>query len=200
MSTTLTPLDRAEINKITKLLAKKLAKINLPSDGTKVVINDHDDALVDKLLEVVCHEIEESSDLIYRRVKVNSSLTFEDALKATRCYFDIPNEEFVRCVPNCQKEESEVLFFRVNSFLYDEGLAEEYERRGLIPADPYSLAKVNEDNLTFMNERPNATHWKDAQGRWCIVSFDCFHNVRRVSTSLHVGQWPQIYWFAGIRK
>ncbi len=80
---------------------------------------------------------------------------------------------------------AEVVFFKprpeafTDGVITDEALEKEYVFVGLVPADPYSLASVNEADAEFADEHPNATHWKDAAGKWCFVTFYQWHDGER---------------------
>ena len=83
----------------------------------------------------------------------------------------------------------------------DDDLEKEYDLRGLKPADPFSLGAVNEDDPALADTKPNCTHWKDANGKWCYVAFRHWGGDERiVSVFRYDDRWLDRWWFAGLRK
>jgi len=80
----------------------------------------------------------------------------------------------------------------------DADLDKEYASRGLIPADPFSLATVNEADPAFADEHPNATHWKDVNGKLCYAAFSRWFGERGVLVYRFGGGWRDRWWFAGL--
>ncbi len=157
------------------------------------------------LVAVLRTRVEAVSNLIVRRVKVNRALTPQQVLDATgrKQYTD---QQVVDSMPHGEGDEVDIMFFKPNlsdrdGYISDADLDEEYELRGLIPADPYSLAKVNEDDSAFADTKPNATHWKDSKGNWCFVSFRRWiGGERNAGVNCNVRDWDDDWWFAGLRK
>src|SRR5205823_3459586 len=111
------------------------------------------------------------------------------------------DEGVVNAMPRGDEEEVEVVFFKFSQSISDSDLDKEYELRGLKPADPYSLFAVNEADAAFADERPNATHWKDASGKWCYAAFDRqSRGERDVAVLRRDGEWGDRWWFAGLCK
>jgi hypothetical protein len=79
-----------------------------------------------------------------------------------------------------------------------------YERLGLVPVDPFTLASINEADLASAGVYRYATQWTNAENEHCYASFSRVRGVR----SVRVGQqgtqyWANKYrnwWFAGVRK
>ncbi len=104
-------------------------------------------------------------------------------------------------------EEVEIVFFNLQGLDHgvdEEELDREYKARGLAPADPFSLAAVNEQDVSFSDRYPSGTHWKNEKGKWCICRFlvDKNRGERRVDVGPRFpyriwerGKW----WFAGIK-
>ncbi len=117
------------------------------------------------------------SAFIVRLVPVNRDRTPQEMLDATgrKQYTD---RKVVDAMPRGEGKMAEVVFFKprpeafTDGVITDEALEKEYVFVGLVPADPYSLASVNEADAEFADEHPNATHWKDAAGKWCFVAFN----------------------------
>ncbi|MFA7193941.1 MAG: hypothetical protein WC087_03435 [Candidatus Paceibacterota bacterium] len=102
-------------------------------------------------------------------------------------------------MPRGESDEVEVIFFQVGRVLTHEDLAQEFNLRGLKPADSYSQAKANEDDPIFAEEHPNGTHWEH-NGKWCFSTFDVWDGEQVVDVSCSGRGWLESWWFAGIRK
>jgi len=133
-------------------------------------------------------------------VKVNRKRSAEEALKATGRNQYV-NNDVIKAMPQGEGEETEVVFFKLGCTVSENDLDKEYEKRGLKPADPYALAKVNEDDPAFADEHPNGTHWKDKNGKWCFASFlNRWCCEREVYVNHYDNGWHGSWWFAGLRK
>ena len=156
-------------------------------------------------LAIFRRRVEMISNMIIRRIRVNRSLTPQQALDATgrKQYTD---RDVVNSMPHGEGDEAEVVFFKLDlskrgGYISDNDLEKEFELRGLVSADPYSLAAVNRDDPAFADEKPNGTHWKDANGKWCFAVFYCWDGGgRSVSVDRHGDGWGERWWFAGLRK
>lgn len=97
--------------------------------------------------------------LIIRKVKVDRSRTPQEALDATGRWVQYIDHEVADAMPKGDGEEAEVIFFKPdlserNGVISDYDLEKEYELRGLKPADPYSVAAVNEADHAFADKMP----------------------------------------------
>mgnify|MGYP001578347920 CR=1 FL=1 len=110
------------------------------------------------------------------------------------------DDKVVETMPKGEGENVEVVFFTLGWFISDDDLEKEYEKRGLKPADPYSLAAINRDDPAFADEKPNCTHWKDSKGKWCYAAFSRWGGGRRVLVRRRDSAWRDAWWFAGLRK
>lgn len=143
--------------------------------------------------------VETISNLFSRRVTVDLSRTPQQALEATR-HTQYVDKGVVAAMPRGRDEE-ELFFFNLGHDTSDDDLEKQFDLRGLKPASPYSVAKVNEDDPAFADTHPNGTHWKDAQGRWCFATF--FREVGERGVGVHRRgdyDWDDSWWFAGVRK
>ena len=157
------------------------------------------------LLAVFRGYVERFSNLIVRLVRVDRARTPEQAITATgrKQYTD---RSVVAAMPKGNGEEAKVVFFKpdkssynANGWISDDNLEKEFALRCLKPSDPYSLAAVNEADPTFADEHPNATHWKDADGKWCYAVFFHWSDVERlVRVNRHGIDWSDSWWFAGL--
>ena len=143
-------------------------------------------------------------DTLTRHVVVNRDRTPQQVLDATgrKQYTD---STVVAGMPHGEGEKKEIVFFKLNlsdrgGSISDDDLEKEFGLRGLIPSDPYSLAAVNEADPAFADEHPNATHWKDAGGKWCFAAFGRWAGERFVYVHRYAYGWSDCWWFAGLRK
>ena len=144
------------------------------------------------------------SNLIVRKVKVERSRSPQEAFVATN-RAQYTDHKVVDSMPKGEGDEAEIVFFKPdlsnrNGFISDNNLETEFELRGLKPADPISVAAVNEADPAFADEKPHGTHWKDAKGNWCGATFDRWVGRRRVSVGRVGSGWCGSWWFAGVRK
>ncbi len=201
MVKTMTPsttMTAGQIGKLCDLLSAALRKAELPNEPSQRVIEEQGGPLVDELVGVIRKRVEELSNLIVRKAKVNRSRSPQEAFDATgrKQYRD---RKVVDSMPKGEGDEVEVVFFELGRFVDDDELEREYERRGLKPVDPYSLAAVNEADPAFADEKPNGTHWQDADGRWCFAMFNRRHDGHHVDFSRYDHDWNDRGWFAGVR-
>lgn len=140
------------------------------------------------------------SNLIIRKVTVNRNQSPKEVLNATgRTQYN--DSGIVIGMPKGEGEETEVFFFKLDHHVNDNDLDKEYELRGLKPVDPYSLAKVNEDDSAFADTYPNGTHWKNEDGKWCFARFyKAGKHLRRLRIGRSYDTWSYYWWFAGVRK
>jgi len=144
------------------------------------------------------------SNLIIRTAKVNRGRSQQEAIEATgRAQYT--DRKVVDSMPKGEGDEVEVVFFKPdlserNGFISDDDLEKEFELRGLKPADPISIAAVNEADPAFADEKPHGTHWKDAKGNWCFATFYRWVDERRVGVYRYDYGWGDFWWFAGVRK
>lgn len=203
MEKTMTPsesITQSQIGKIQELLAAGLRKAQLQQEPVQQVIETQGKALTAALVAAVRTFVEAVSNLIARVVRVNRQRTPQEAIAATKraTYTDA---SVVSAMPKGEGEETTVSFFHVGRRLTDDELEKEFELRKFKPADPYSLAAANEEDPAFADERPNGTHWKDKEGKWCYAAFDRWHDgKRRVGVDRNDDDWGDGWWFAGLRK
>ncbi|MCF7831524.1 MAG: hypothetical protein K9M36_01395 [Candidatus Pacebacteria bacterium] len=197
--TTFEPATEGQFGKVNEVFtaAMRKHKDELPKDALQTVLGD--DSLGEALLAVIKERVEAVSGMLIRKVTVNRKRSGKEALKATGRTLYV-TDEVVDAMPKGEGETAEVYFFKVGSSLTDEELDQEYEKRGLKPADPYSQAAVNEADPAFADEHPNGTHWKDQNGKWCFAAFGRFSGGRRVFVYRYVHGWNGRWWFAGVRK
>ena len=89
-----------------------------------------------------------AGDVIIRRMRVNRSRSPQEALAATGRKQYV-TDAVVAHMPRGEGDEAEIFFFKVGRWISDDDLEKEYSSRGLVPADPFSLAAVNEADPAF---------------------------------------------------
>lgn len=200
-SKTTTPgqIDKAVAN-FRALLEKHAGEFD--TEAVQTVLGQSE--LAGEQLAIFRRRVEAVSNLIIRCVKVDRSLTPQQALDATGRK-QYTNRQVVDSMPPGEGYEVEVVFFKLdlserNGYISGHDLEKEFELRGLIPTDPFSLAAVNRDDLAFADEKPNAAHWKDADGNWCFAAFNRWDDEREVLVDRHDHDWDDRWWFAGLRK
>ena len=164
----------------------------------QVWLDDHASRILD-FLKSETTTTDNSGLIIYPVMGVNRNQKPLDALKATgrNVYVD---DGVVDTMPKGSDENKCIIFFKLGRNISDDDLEKEYELRGYIPVDPYSLAKFNQDNPVFADERPNGTHWKNAQSNWCFAIFRRCGGNRSVLVYCKNFVWDERWWFAGLRK
>ena len=203
MGKTMSPsntITRGQAGKLADMCVAQLIKSTLQSEQTQEVLERHGAVLADAFVELVRARVEVLCSTIVRHSIVNRTRSGHEALKATgRALYC--NDGVVKTMPNGIGEEVEVHFFKIGKYVNDTTADEEYALRGLIPADPYALAAINEADPAFADEHPNCTHWKDKGGKWCCAAFlRWLDDVRYVSVNQGVSGWCGHWWFAGVRK
>lgn len=91
-----------------------------------------------------------------------------------------------------------VEFFKLDKYVSDAALDEEYESRGLIPATIDDITAVSAETLD--EKKYVATHWKDAKDNWCCAVFDRWDGERSVGVDRGDDGWGDYWFFAGVRK
>ena len=192
-------ITAGQIAKINENLAAALRKSGFSKDPVQKIIETQGDALVAEMVEPLRRRVEAISGFIVRRISVNRARTPKEAIDATGRQQYV-TDSVVETMPHGEGEEAEVHFFNLDRYVSDSDLDKEYELRGLKPADPYSLAAVNEADPAFADEYPNSTQWKDANSKWCYAAFYRWHDGRYVYVYRSVDDWDAYWWFAGVRK
>lgn len=202
MTTAMTPSERItaeQISTIQDLLGAALRTSDLSSDRVQQTLEMQGEALITEILTVIHKHIERVGSIIVRKVKVDRSRAPQEVLSATGREQYISGA-VVDNMPRGEGGEVEVFFFFLNRLVSDADLDREYEQRGFKPADPYSIAAVNEADPAFAEKHPNGTHWQDSYGRRCFIAFGRWGGRYGVSMGQSVEFWGDVWWFAGLRK
>ena len=193
------PITVGQAGKLYDVFVAALCKSGLPKEPSQQVIEHHGVQVVDEMVAVFRKHVEAISNTIVRHVSVNRSRTPQKALDATGRK-QYTNESVVATMPQGKGDEADVDFFKLDRYVSDADLDKEYELRGLKPADPFTLAAVNEADPAFADKYPNGTHWKNADGEWCYLTFSRWGVERYVDCRRDGLDWDVYWWFAGLRK
>jgi len=168
MDKTVTPSD-----KIANLLNARLRKERLQSEPTEKVISNSVMArkMLEELAAVVRQYVEAVRNLTVRRVtEINRNQSPEQMLKATKRKI-YSETGVVSTMPRGKGQDKEVTIFKPGKRLNDIQLPYEYDLLGLVPVDPYTLAKLVQDNTAFADRRLLVTVWRDSDEEWCFIAF-----------------------------
>lgn len=189
-----------------ELLNIKEEILGLIYDLLLKLIHDRDGEFLKKFKLFLRGElIGQFCNMITRHVKVDRKQKPHDALKATGRNLYV-SDDVVETMPKGEGEEADVIFFKPEPWEYtrpgwisDDDVEKCLKHRNLKPADPYSLAKANEDDPAFAETHPNGTQWKDAEGKQCFATFDRYGGGRGVRVGRDDGGWGGGWWFGGLR-
>lgn len=201
------PMSPSQIAKLQEMLGASLRKANPFSDEAQDLIENHWDELEDEL-KVMCIAaincvLEHMRNIIVNHVKVDRTWTPQwtsqqmlDALGRVKH----TDSDVVKNMPRGQKDEEDVYFFWVGRVNSDDDMEAKYKSHGFVPADPYKVAAVNQNDPAFADEHPNVTYWKDAKGHWCYLACRLLGDMRSVSVYRSGGAQGDNLWLAGVRK
>lgn len=150
-------------------------------------------------------DISEGENVMVRCVISDPSRTPEQVIEATGCRrYKNEDSEVVATMPRgiyCS-EEVEVVFFHLGVSISGVKLEREYEKRGLVPADPYLICEINEDDSAFAETYSHGTYWRNEAGELCYIAFGTLGRNRsvRVGRRERQSSWNACYWFAGLKK
>lgn len=142
-----------------------------------------------------------TSNTIVRRVNINRFRSLDEALAAA----EKGRTQFMNCsvAANIPKYKGkggwhEVTFF--TGIPRGSCYADEYARRGLMPAHPLLVLAVNEDDIAFADSHPNTVEWKTRTGHGYIAFGLSLKLNRFISISDFGPDVKQDYWYAGVPK
>jgi len=138
------------------------------------------------------------SKLITRHIRVDRTLTHQQALDATERKQYV-NQEVLSLAPKGSGEGVDLCFFDLDYDPTVDELDREMEARGLKP-DIDALAAFNAANPAFADDRPNATQWRDAGGNACYAIFNRWIDERNVNVTRFDHRWIRDFRFVGARK
>ncbi|MGI9118120.1 MAG: hypothetical protein ACR2IQ_01050 [Minisyncoccia bacterium] len=180
---------------VTARLIKNKAEI--PKNIFQLILGDS--TLIDEVFTSIRKRVDAIADMIIRTVKVNRNRSAKEALNATgRAQY--VNDDVVATMPMGAGEEVDMCFFKVSRTISCNNLQKEYDLRG-IESDPIAQMAYNEANPEFADSQPNATQWKDANGKWCYAAFFRWGGDERgVGVDRFDRGFDDGWWFGGVRK
>lgn len=204
MDKTMTPSAEAKAmteGQIAKAVANYRALLEkhapeLDSQAVQIVLGQPDFAA--EQLAVLRRRVESISKMVVRSVKVNRTLTPQEAIHATK-RAEYLNDEVVNGMPHGTLEEVEVCFFPLEKFTSVADVQQILVDRGLEP-DPQALAAVNEADPVFADSHPNGTQWVDGSGKHCYLAFRRWYGERLVDCDRGEFGWSDRWWIGGVRK
>lgn len=132
-------------------------------------------------------------------ITVNRSLAPMEVIEGTGFEKHGCEPEYIDSMPKGEGDEAKVTFFNLGFWVTTEELWAEYARRGLKPADAYSVAEINRLDPEFSLSCANCTYWKDGQGNvYCLIFRLWSDGVKRVHAYKHTYKHGPDRWFAGV--
>jgi hypothetical protein len=129
-----------------------------------------------------------------REVRVSRNRLPQSALDATRLGQNI-DRAVVKAIPRGRVGWVDVYRFQGLQVLSNDQLMMEYDRHGAEPS-PMAQISLNRADRSFAGKYLNVSHFKDADGNWCYVSFS-----GRVVIVQRSGMYYNAgLWFIGILK
>ncbi|HEY4516154.1 MAG TPA: hypothetical protein VJH67_03130 [Candidatus Paceibacterota bacterium] len=176
----------------------KRYRAELPTEAVQQVLGSNE--VWPELLTVFRRRVDALSKMIVRRVKVDRTRTYQQAIDATGRTQYI-NADVLATMPKGEGEEKDVFFFDLDYDPSAKQLAEEYELRGLV-SDPIAQAAVNEADPKFADDRPNGCQWNlQENGTASFATFRRWYDGGR-SVDVDRGDylWFRCYRFGGVCK
>lgn len=199
MDKTMSPSDkyltRGQIGKIYDMLVVGLEKAAFPSDPSQQVLEQQGGQFVADVVAAFQKRVESAMNRVIRRANVHRTRTAEQAFVATGRKQYV-TESVVATMPRGSGDSVEMEFInlgrRVACSMLDGELASlGYE----LIIDPIGQASINEADPEFADKYPNATQWKDSDGKFCYASFDHWNGERYVSVDQGGNDWDDSWWF-----
>jgi hypothetical protein len=149
--------------------------------------------------DVFRKRVEVISTYIVRKVKVNRTQTPREAINATG-RVQYLNDEVVRDMPTGEGEEKEVFLVSFKKTLTPDQLEQEVEKTGFVLADPVTQCALNEQDPSLADSYPNATQWRDKNGKACYALFARWNGKRAVGVDQVGYAWGGDWFFVCFRK
>jgi hypothetical protein len=197
------PHTQAQIDKLFKLLGKRLQDEDLPREPLRHVLNKGGKDLIDAIVAVLINKVN-AVTIFTRQFEMPLKPSWSRIMKASGRVHCVYDHDTITTMPKPEKKRVVIAFFNVGHDINDDQLDKEYKERGLIPIDPYSLAVANQLDPTLADKYPNATRWKNEKGKY-KHSYVAFHSKPKKemdNPSVYVierakGVWSKNWWFAG---
>ena len=187
------PMTPGQIEKATSQYRSLLLKhqAELGSEAAQLVLGQPE--YVADLVEVLRKRVRLLSDSISCRVSVDQTRSPIEAITATGCRKYIA-PRVANTMPRGADGTVRLFLFKAKHPPGHPDLDKEYEVRGLVPANPYSLIALNENNPRFLDDYPNGTFWKGISGNRNHIAFCRSYGQRCVFVG-DGGISPGSYWW-----
>jgi hypothetical protein len=137
---------------------------------------------------------------IAKRVEnIDRSRTPYDAIKATGRVLCL-NDEVVKDMPMGEGKEKEVFLIPFEKTLTPEGLEQEVDKIGVELADPNTVCALNEQYPELADTYPNATQWRNKNGKACCAIFHDWACEREVTVFQNYAEWSDSLFVVCILK
>lgn len=138
---------------------------------------------------------------IVKTVKVNRSRTNMEAVNATGRVQSLSNI-VVEEMPTSTEEEMEIYFVPFKKTLSPSALEKAVDKVGCKLVDPVALCATNESDSEFADKYPNATQWRDKNGKVCYAAFAqlLLHKKRGVVVRQDEYHWEDEWFFGCVPK
>ncbi len=130
---------------------------------------------------------------------IDRNRTPEEATKATG-RLECLNEEVVREMPMGEGEEKQVFLIPFNKSLTPDLLEQEVDQLDVELVDPNTQCALNEQDPALADNYPNATQWRDKNGKACCALFGRWDGGREIYVSQRNGKWGVQWFFVCVRK
>lgn len=198
------PITAAQITELYHLLGIPLSKAKISSDLMQRVIDDHGNLFVINFLLLVEDHIEIVTGFELLRVKVNRAQTAYEAIDAISGRYksiDLPDGILEAAPKNECSFAKKLHFFTLGREANNDEVQQEYEKRGLRPADVWEICAFNAQHSNFATDRPNAVLFWEVDGRCWYVAFGVSDDgIRFVAVKYVVDLWSYDWWFMGLPK
>jgi hypothetical protein len=173
-------------------------KASLPKEIVQKVLEEEGDALAQEMFETLRRRVEARSKMIVRRVRVDRTLTPQQAIDATgRTQY--VNADVLATMPVGEGDWVDVYLFPLEKDTSPADVDKIIADRGLVP-DPRALAKVNQEDPEFAKDHRNGAQWRDSEGRACCAAFREWSDGGRSVDVGRVGDWRGGWLVGGVRK
>lgn len=169
MTPSVTAMTDGQIDKATDIFRAALRKQRdgLSSESVQQALSSKDFSV--GLFDGFCNHSEKFGNIIIRRVEANRYLSSYTVVHNINGHV-FAEEHVLREMPQGNSDSVEVIFLKFNIHTTIVEREMEYERHGLKPVDPYTLAFFNGADDSFATDHSNETHWRDIGGNLCMLS------------------------------
>lgn len=185
-------ITNGQIGQINDRFATKLRESGLQSKDVQKVLEMPGNPAIDEMVAVLRKYVEEQSEIIIRRVRVDRTRSPMEVINATGRNKYV-NDSVVATIPKGEGDEVEVYFIPTKRFVSKKEVSTFLAQYGLVP-DPRAQAAVNEADPAFADEYPNGTQW----GGNCYLTFRRWCGERVVFCRRFSSVWNVDWFLSGV--